>query len=169
MICKAVKDNYKMCKADYQGRWVAKIILFNIDDVDTFTVSGRSVDFSLKNEKAGITYEYNDVNSVVDAYYSTVDEGAYQHYLHVVKLPLSGLAYDAEPLHNGEYFAALMNDKDEVWVFGFNFGLEALEHDFMSNALNVLELRSTVNEFEMPLQYIPDSGNAKNKFANNSF
>lgn len=169
MICKEIKDNYKMCKADYLGRWASKIILFNLDDVDTFTVSGREIDFELKNKKTGITFDYNDVNSVVDAYYSTVEEGAYQQYMHVVRLPLSGISYDATPIHNGEYFAVLMDEDKKVWVFGFNYGLKALEHDFITHALNVLELRSVENEFELPLQFVPSTGSAESKFTNNNF
>src|SRR5699024_10121232 len=89
----------------------------------------------------------------------------YRQYQHNVQVPLFNFDLDVWDIINGDYFAALMDSNDRVYIFGFEFGLQPKDFLFESHSVNIVTLSS--NELEDVQPLIFSSNDPVHDFYNN--
>lgn len=167
MICEKINKDFKQCAATHLSRWAQRLVLINKQDVEKYNISNGKIAFVMKDGKRGFHYEYSNVLFQVLGNYEAEGKNNYFQYKHNVQLPLSGLGFDTGEINNGEYFAALLDFENRVWIFGFDYGLKPQPYLFESHELNTLTLISAALEDTLPLFYIADES-ASDDF-NNDF
>jgi len=154
MIYRKIKKDFTQCDASHLSRWIQRLVLINKEDVNQYNIGNGNISFKLKEEKRGFHYEYSNVLFQVLGNYEAENKFNYFQYKHNVQLPLSGFGFETKAINDGEYFAALLDYENRVWIFGFEYGLKPPPYLFESNELNTLTLSSVANEDDLPLRYI---------------
>lgn len=156
MICYEINRGQQNCDASYIFRWIQKAILLNKNDVFDFKKENNRISFSLKPQKKGFSFSSNSILNQVLGNYEIVDKFDYKQFKHNVQVPISNLNFDTSNINNGDIFVALMNSKKEVYIFGFDYLLQAEPYLFEPNKLNSITLRSSDVGLEdnIPLRFV---------------
>lgn len=172
MICYQLNKGFKQCYASHLGRWVQRVVLINKLDVDEVVIDNNLISFTLNASKRGFHYEYSDTFIQVLGNYEVVEKNNYKQFRHNIQMAISGLDFDTRFINNGEYFAALLDNKGRVYIFGFDYLLKPEDYLFESHKINSLTLRSGDIGLEstIPLRYVSENpkGDFMDDFANNT-
>lgn len=170
MIYSTIRRKYLLCSsAEFKGRFVQRIVFVNKNDVDKFSIIGNRISFVLKEFKKGVDYEYTDnMLEVLGNFEYEVKNNAYC-YKHNVQTPLASLLNSGhlQELANSEYFCALLDNNDDVFIFGFQYGLKPENDLYNAKLLNVVTLSSEASGLEQLPPLLFYSLNAKDDFFNN--
>lgn len=176
MICYKIKEGGNFCTPNHAKRWVQRVVLLNkLDVVEVGNKTRYAVNFRTKpvigefgSQVGGKAFEYTDVFTQILGTAEAVEERNYPQWRHNVQLALSGFnrleTYDE--INRSEYFAALLDSNNHVWIFGFEYGLKPDPYFVQNTAIDTLTLRSRVLEDTPPLRYLGDTKDFWDNFTN---
>lgn len=158
MICYNVKKGLDFCKYNFSKRWVQRVVLINKKDVVDVIRDDQVISFELSGK--GYAIDYNEVSDSILGNCETVTKFDYAQFRHNVQIPF--VSFTNNPLlvdiARGEYFAALMDGQNRVWIFGFDYTLAAQDALINHIDIDILTLRSDQSGLEdvPPLRFYSD-------------
>ena len=172
MICYKIKEGADFCKPDNAGHWIQRIVLLNKQDVVDVMRSDYGIYFKTRQELdqqhqvGGKSFEYPGVFSQILGNAEAVEERNYYQWRHNVQVSFAGFKYFERltEINRGEIFAALLDSNDEVWIFGFDYGLKPEPYVFQNIEFDTITLRSRVLEDTPALKYLGDTEDFWNNF-----
>lgn len=172
MVCAKIKNGYDQCVDKHPRRWIPRVVLVNISDLKEIQRTKYGIYFKLiqiggvGNRAKGFAFEYLEVSNQVLANAEAVNKNNYKQWRHNVQLPMVDFAnFEVlDAINKGEYFAALIDADDRVWIFGVNFGLQPDDYLFVGTDFTTLTLRSANLEDSPPLRYLGPSIDFWNNF-----
>lgn len=179
MICYKIKEGVNFCNPDNAKRWIQRVVLFNRGDVgnDTIIRNRYTIFFKTNNKISeeigdtsligGYAFEYPDVYAQILGNAESVEDMNYRQWRHNVQVSLAGFEHfkKLDELNRGEIFAALLDSNDNIWIFGFDYGLKpAVDYLYQNIEMDTITLQSRVLEDTPPLLYLGDTSDFWNNF-----
>lgn len=173
MICEKIKKGFDHCAGKYSNKWIQRVVLINKRDVEEvertdFGILFKTLEHFDNVQIGGFGFDYSQVIHQVLGNVETVEKFNYNQYRHNIQLPLIGFQnLDVlEKIYRAEYFAALIDNTDVVWIFGYDYGLKAEDHIFQHITLDTFTLRSRELEDRPPLRYLGNASDFWDNFVN---
>lgn len=174
MICQKIKRGFNQCGGRFANKWIQRVVLINKQDIEIVERTNFGIlfktrdDFDRDGQVGGLGFDYTKVIHQVLGNVEIVEKFNYNQYRHNVQLPL--INFDnldvLEQIYRSEYFAALIDNQNIVWIFGFDYGLKADDHIFQHVSLDTFTLRSRELEDRPPLKYLGNSDDFWDDFVN---
>src|SRR5690554_3371883 len=164
MVGYKMLNGYELCGDRYARRCVQRLVLINKQGVTNYSRTRYGIVFNAEN--GGVPFEYTDTFRQVLGTVENVEKFGYYQYRHNVQLSLVNFdkAQTLDALNRGEYFAALMDSNDDIWIFGFEFGLKPDPMLYQHTEVDTITLRSQNLEDTPPLKYLGSAGDFWNNF-----
>lgn len=169
MVCYRIKNGLNLCGYNYTKRWVQRVVLINKSDVTDVVRDDNVISFSLSG--SGQAFEMGTGNSILGNC-ETIAKNGYAQFKHNVQMPFVSFTNNMTLIDvvRGEYFAALMDGYNRVWIFGYDYTLRAQDDLIDHIEVDILTLRSDDSGLEdvPPLRFYSDDpvGDFYNNFEN---
>lgn len=169
MTCYEILNNKDFCNYPYAKQWMQRIVFVHKSDVKNHRLTKTDISFELAREKSGRAFSYRQTDTDILGTGELVYNSNYSQFRHNVQVPFVSFENHRTliELTRAEYFCALIDNFDNVWIFGYEFGLQVEEKLINHIFYDTLTLRSRDSGLEdgLPLKYV--SNDPKGDFLNN--
>lgn len=160
MVCAKIIEGQKICGVEHR-KYIQKVLLINREDVEKYTFDEYGLDFNLKNNRSGFSFENNNRAFTHRAGFLSSVEWV-DRYLHFVTFILKGTeAKKIIPtLILSDCFAVVKFSDETIEVYGFWNGLRlnSSDYDLQNNSgVVAIRLESIIEEAFPPYNFIGDS------------
>src|SRR5690554_3636938 len=175
MICYKFKEGANFCKPNFPKQWVQRIVLVNTNNIAEEIRSKYSIYFKTKNNPevesdtvqiGGVAFEYPNTFVQILGNAEAVSKFGTKYWRHNVQISLAGFEHFPilEEINKSEYFAALLDFHNRIWIFGYDYGLEPEDYLYQNIEMDTLTLRGRALEENPPLRYAGNVSDFWNNF-----
>ena len=167
MECYKLFSDMNLCDYKHPKRWMPRVVLIDKSDVLQYSILNNRISFELS--KKAVAYKYPDNLNDVLGNFEITELFGYKQYRHNVQIPIVDYRHWAqiEELTKSEFFVALIDNRNNVFIFGFEYGLEAQDGLVEHTNYSTITLRSSDAGLENRLPLLFTSDNPKDDFYNN--
>lgn len=176
MICYKFKEGANFCKPNFPKQWVQRIVLININNIAEEIRSKYSIFFKTKMKYmkqggdivrvGGVAFEYPSTFVQILGNAEAVSKFGTKYWRHNVQISLADFEHFPilEEINKSEYFAALLDFNNRIWIFGYDYGLQPEDYLYQNIEMDTLTLRGSALEENPPLLYTGNVSDFWNNF-----